>query len=56
MELATSWLGVGGRTIDTIDLKGIGVNMRNSCESAKDRDYSRALVNATLNVGFHKTM
>ena len=41
---------------DTIrmDLKEIGINMRNWVDSAQDKDYWRALVNATLNSGFHK--
>jgi len=32
------------------DLKEIGINMRNWFDSAQDRDYWRALVNATLNL------
>jgi hypothetical protein len=32
-----------------IDLKAIGINMRNWVDSTQDRDYRRALVNATLN-------
>ena len=35
-------------------LKEIGVNTRNWVDSAQDRDYLRALVNAELNPGFHK--
>ena len=34
----------------TMDLKEIGTNMRNSVDSAQDRDYWRSLVNATLNL------
>ena len=33
-----------------IDLKKIGINMRNWIDSADDRDYWRALVNAALNL------
>ena len=33
-----------------MDLKGIVVNARNWFDSAQDRDYSRALVNLTLNL------
>ena len=33
-----------------IDLKEIGVNMRNWIDSAQDRDYCRALVNVELNL------
>ena len=33
-----------------IDLKEIGINMRNWIDSAQDRDYWRAIVNATLNL------
>ena len=32
------------------DLKKIGINMRNWDDSAQDRDYWRALVNAALNL------
>ena len=32
-----------------INLKEIGINMRNWVDSAQDRDYLRALVNAALN-------
>jgi hypothetical protein len=31
-----------------MDLKEIGINMRNWIDSAQDRDYWRALVNAAL--------
>ena len=33
-----------------IDLKEIGINMKNCVNSAQDRDYWRALVNAALNL------
>ena len=33
-----------------MDLKEIGVNMRSWIDSAQDRDYWRALVNAALNL------
>jgi hypothetical protein len=33
-----------------IDLKEIGINTRNWVDSAQDRDYWRALVNAALNI------
>ena len=33
-----------------MDLKEIGINTRNVVNSAQDRDYWRALVNATLNL------
>ena len=33
-----------------MDLKGIDVNTRNWVDSAQDRDYSRALVKAVLNL------
>ena len=33
-----------------MDLKGIGINMRNFVDLAQDRDYCRALVNAPLNL------
>ena len=33
-----------------IDLKVIGINMRNWVDLAQDRDYWRALVNAALNL------
>jgi hypothetical protein len=33
-----------------IDLKQIGINTRNWVDSAQDRGYWRALVNATLNL------
>jgi hypothetical protein len=32
-----------------MDLKEIGINMRNWVDSAQDRDYWRALVNSELN-------
>ena len=34
----------------TMDLKEIDINTRNWVDSAKDRDYWRALVNVTLNL------
>ena len=37
-----------------MDRKEIGINTSNWVDSAKDRDYWRALVNAALNIGFHK--
>ena len=33
-----------------MDLKEIGIDLRNWVDSAKDRDYWRALVNAALNL------
>ena len=33
-----------------MDLEGIGINAENWVDSAQDRDYWRALVNAALNV------
>ena len=33
-----------------MDLKGIGVNMRNWFDSARDRDYWRAILDAALNL------
>ena len=33
-----------------MDLKEIGINTRNLVDLAQDRDYCRALVNATLNL------
>jgi hypothetical protein len=33
-----------------IDLKELGINMRNWVDSVKDRDYWRALVNTALNL------
>ena len=33
-----------------LDLKEIGISMRNWVDSAQDRDYWRALVNVTLNL------
>ena len=35
-----------------MDLKEIGINTRNWVDSAQDRDYWRALVNAPLNLRF----
>ena len=35
-----------------MDLKEIGINTRNWVDSAQDRDYWRALVNAALNLRF----
>ena len=37
-----------------MDLKEIGINARNWVVSAQDRDYWKALVNAALNLRFHK--
>ena len=37
----------------TLDLKEIGNNLRNWVDSAQNRNYWRALVNAALNLGFH---
>jgi hypothetical protein len=34
-----------------MDLEEIGINTRNWVDSAQDRDYWRALVNAALNLG-----
>ena len=34
----------------SMDLKEIGINMRNWVDSAQDRDYWRALVNVALNL------
>ena len=39
-----------------MDLKEIGVNTRNLVDSAQDRDYWRALVNAALNLRDPKAM
>ena len=33
-----------------MDLKEIGINSRKRVDSAQDRDYSRVLVNAALNL------
>ena len=33
-----------------IDLKKVGINMRNWIDLAQDMDYSKALVNAVLNL------
>ena len=35
-----------------MDLKDIGISKRNCVDSAQNRDYWRALVNAALNLGF----
>ena len=40
---------MGGQNI-RMDLKEIGKNTRNCVDSAHDRDYRRALVNAALNI------
>ena len=37
-----------------MDLKEIGINARNWVDFAQDRNYSRALVNAAFNPGFHR--
>ena len=39
-----------------IDLKEIGINMRNWVDSAKNRDYWRALVNVVFNIWVPKAM
>ena len=39
-----------------MDLKKIGVNTWNWVNSAQDRDYSRAFVNAVLNIYIHNTV
>ena len=36
-----------------MDLEDIGINSDNWVDSAQDRDYWRALVNAALNLRFH---
>ena len=45
-----------GRWGDNVgmDLEEIGINAGNWVDSAQDRNYWRALVNAALNPGFHK--
>ena len=44
-------LGVDGMTIlEEILWKYVGINTRNWFDSAKDRDYWRALVNMALNI------
>ena len=40
---------MGGRCDVRIDLKEIGINTRNWVDSAQDRGYWRAVVNAALN-------
>ena len=45
-------LGVDGRTI--LEWIEIGINARNWVESAQDRDYWRALVNAAFNPISHE--
>ena len=37
-----------------MDLEEIGINTENWVDSAQDRNYWRAFVNAALNLGFHK--
>ena len=37
-----------------MDLEEIGINAGNCIDLARDRDYWRALVNAALNLLFHK--
>ena len=37
-----------------MNLKEIDINTNNWFDSTHDRDYWRALVNAALNLGFHK--
>ena len=39
-----------------MELKEIGINSRNRVDSAQDRDYWRALVNAALNLRIPKAM
>jgi hypothetical protein len=39
-----------------MDLKEIGINTRDWVNSAKDRDYCRALLNAALNLRIPETM
>ena len=39
-----------------MDFKDIGINTRNSVDSAQDRDYLRVLVNASLNLRVPKAM
>ena len=39
-----------------MDLEEIGINMGNWVDSAQDRDYWRALVNAALNLRVSKAM
>ena len=38
-----------------MDVKEIGVNMRNWVDWAQDRDYWRFVVNVALNPRFHKS-
>jgi hypothetical protein len=37
-----------------MDLEEIGINSGNWVDSAQDRDYWRVLVNASMNLRFHK--
>ena len=46
---------MGGQSIK-MDLKEMGINTRNWVDSAKDRDYWRALVNTVLNLRVPKAM
>ena len=39
-----------------MNLKGIGINTRNWVDSAQDRDYLKALVNAALNLRVPQAM
>ena len=41
---------------DWLNLKEMGINTRNWVDLAQDRDYWRALVNATLNLWVPKVM
>ena len=39
-----------------MDHKQIDFKMRNWIDSVEDKDYKRALMNAALNIGFHKPL
>ena len=49
-------LGVDGRTILECSFKGKGINTGNCVDSAQDRNYWRALVNAALNLRVPQAM